>query len=99
MTGGDDAGSPGGLEVEAAGGAVDVKDFAGEMKAGEVARFEGGEVYGVQGHAAAGDEFVAESGLTLDTVFIGSEDGLQTGGALAPELAPADIAAQPGAAQ
>jgi len=52
------AGGPGGLEVEAAGEAVDVQHFAGEIKSGTDAAFHRREIHLAQVHAAAGDEFL-----------------------------------------
>ena len=51
---------PGGLEVEAAGDAVDVEDFACEIEVGHMTAFEGGEVDGLERHPATGDELVLE---------------------------------------
>lgn len=55
-------GGPGGLEVEAAGDAVDVEDLATEVEAGVGAALEGLGVDGGEGYAATGDELVAVGG-------------------------------------
>ena len=55
---------PGGLEVETASDAVDVEDFACEIEVGHMTAFEGGEVDGLQGHSATGDELILEGGTT-----------------------------------
>ena len=60
---GDPAGGPGGLEIEAAGQAVYVKKFAGEMEAGANPAFHGFEIHLSQAHAAAGNEFVLVQAL------------------------------------
>ena len=52
------SGGPSGLEVEAAGDAVDVDAFAGEVEAGNDAAFHGLEVDAPAVDAAAGDELV-----------------------------------------
>ena len=68
-------GGPGGLEVEAAGDAVDVKELAGEVEAGAVAALKGAGVDGAEGHAAAGDELVLEGGARGDGIAVGREEG------------------------
>ena len=55
---------PGGLEVETAGDAVDVEDFACEIEMGNMTAFEGGEVDGLERHPATGDELVLERRTT-----------------------------------
>jgi len=68
-------GGPGGLEIEAAGDAVDVQDFACKVEVGTVAAFEGGGVHGGEGDAAAGHELVLERRPGGDGVGVGCEVG------------------------
>jgi hypothetical protein len=57
--------SPGGLEVEAAGDAVDIEAFAPEVESGDLATLHGSEVDFFQAHAAAGHEFVFVGSIAL----------------------------------
>lgn len=73
-------GGPGGLEVEAAGDAVDIERFAGEVEVIEEFAFHGFEVDFIEGDAAAGDEFVfigAFAGGLESGVFEGLEEGVE----------------------
>ena len=67
-------GGPGGLEVEAAGDAVDVERFAGEEEAGDEAAFHGFEIDLGERDAAAGDEFLFVHALAGDGEFGGGEE-------------------------
>ena len=63
---------PGGLEVETAGDAVDVEDFASEIEMWHMTAFEGGEVDGLQRHAATGDKLIFEgrtAGNIIDIIL------------------------------
>ena len=64
---------PGILEIEAAGDAVDVEDFAREMQPSAFPTFHGLEVDLGQLYAAAGDELVLEHALAVDLEFRGGE--------------------------
>ena len=70
---GDPAGGPGGLEVEPAGDAVDVEEFAGEVEAGDEFAFHGFEIHFAEANAAAGDEFVFVEALAVHGQFGGGE--------------------------
>ena len=63
------------MEVEAAGDAVDVEDFAGEVEAGVGFAIHGFEVEILEVDAAAGDEFVFVGGLARDREGAGGELG------------------------
>lgn len=54
------------LEIEAAGDAIDVEAFAGEVEAGDEAALHGLEVDFLEAHAAAGDELVFVGSLAGD---------------------------------
>ena len=76
------ASRPGVLEIEAAGDAVDVEDFAREVKAWALAAFHRLEVDFRKLHAAAGHELVLEHALAVDLELRGRElasQGLQRG--------------------
>ena len=60
------ASGPGGLEIEAAGDAVDIEAFAGEVEAGDEAAFHAAEVDLLEADAAAGDEFLLVGGFSLN---------------------------------
>ena len=62
------------MEVEAAGDAVDVEEFAGEVKARNEFAFHGFEVHFAEANAAAGDEFVFVETFAGDGEFGGGED-------------------------
>ena len=75
---------PGGLEVEAAGDAVDVERFAGEEEAGNEAALHGFEIHLGERDAAAGDEFLLVHAFAGDGEFSGGEErsefpGLRSG--------------------
>ena len=63
---GEVAGGPGGLEVEAAGDAVDVEDFACEIEVGVGLAFHRFEIEVFQVHSATGDELVFVGALAGD---------------------------------
>jgi hypothetical protein len=63
---GNPAGGPGRLKVEAAGDAVDVEQFAGEVQSGTYPALHRSEIHIAQFHAAAGDEFVLVQALSGD---------------------------------
>ena len=54
---------PGGLEVEASGDCIDIKDFPGKVNAGVFFALEGIRIYCFETYASAGDEFFLESSL------------------------------------
>lgn len=58
------------MEVEAAGDAVDVKDFACEVEAGAEFAFHGFEIDFFEIDAAAGDEFFFVGRFALDGVGV-----------------------------
>ena len=58
-------GGPGSLEVEAAGDAIDVDAFAGEVEARDDAAFHGLEVDALAVDAAAGDELIFVGRLAI----------------------------------
>ena len=62
------------MEVEAAGDAVDVEEFAGEVEAGNEFALHGFEIDFAETNAAAGDEFVFVEALAGDGEFGGGED-------------------------
>ena len=63
---GEVAGGPGGLEVEAAGDAVDVQDFAGEVEAGDLFALHRFELEVIERDSAAGHEFIFVEALAID---------------------------------
>ncbi len=82
MEGGEAGGGPGGLEVEAAGDAVDIEDFTGEVEVLMDFALHGFEVDFIEGDSAAGDEFVfirAFAGGFEAGVFQGLEEGMEAG--------------------
>lgn len=62
------AGGPGGLEVETAGDAVDVENFAGEVESGDCFALHRFELDVVEGNATAGDKFVFVEALAIDLI-------------------------------
>ena len=88
---GEVGGGPGGLEVEAAGDAVDVEDFAGEVEAGDEAACHGFEVDVAEVDAATGDELVFVHAFAVDGEGAGTEFLGEAAGEGAREVGPAEF--------
>ena len=63
------SGGPGGLEVEAAGDAIDIEDLAGEVEAGDGLALHRFELDVIERDATAGYEFVFIKAFTGDLKF------------------------------
>ena len=64
----DAAGGPGGLEVEAAGDAVEVEAFACEVETGDMFALHAAKIDFFEVDAATGDEFIFIGGLALNSI-------------------------------
>ena len=64
---------PGGLKIKAAGEAIHVEQFAGEVEAGTEPAFHGLEIHLAQPHATASDELVFVQALAGDAKFSARE--------------------------
>lgn len=88
---GEVAGGPGRLEVEPAGDAVDVEDFAREVEAGLGLAFHRLQIEVLEGDSTAGDELVLVGALAGDLEGSGGEfgdEGVELGlGEVGPGLA------------
>lgn len=68
---------PGGLEIKAAGNAIDIEDLSREVNAGEVFAFKGIGVDSGEVDTTTGDELVLEGGTAGYLVVVVAEDVYQ----------------------